>query len=116
MAPESEKSKVMLVGHSVATFDHIRLEIELREPSEAMKEAFKNEMLMGLMGLSQMLMSMGEQFGFMDVVRNGGSQTTATLCLSPILSFELGIYAPTAIEGVEAVGALAAAAGSPEGQ
>jgi len=107
--PESEAKKIKFVGHSVATFHHLKLEIELREPNEAMKQVLKNEVLGGIMGLSQMVYGMGTQFGVVDLLKNGGTKTTAWLCLSPILSFEFGVFAPTAVETIE----QAATSGAP---
>lgn len=103
MAPESHRPQIQLVGNSVATFHHIRLEMELREPSEAMKQIAKNEIMMGMMSVAQMAMGMMMNFGFQDVVKNGGSETKAMLCLSPMLSFELNILAPTAYETLEKI-------------
>ena len=101
MAPGPAQAQVMLAGHAVAAFHHLKLEIELREPNEDMKQVLKNHILMGIIGGSQMLYGMGEQYGFMEVAKNGGAQTTAMLCLSPILSFEFTIFAPTAVQAIE---------------
>eukprot|EP01022_Parablepharisma_sp_SALTPOND_P018736 TRINITY_DN3103_c0_g1_i1.p9 TRINITY_DN3103_c0_g1~~TRINITY_DN3103_c0_g1_i1.p9 ORF type:complete len:316 (+),score=58.93 TRINITY_DN3103_c0_g1_i1:10033-10980(+) len=101
MAPESEKSKVMFAGRMASAFHHFNIEVELKDAKESAKQAYKNEIMMGMMGVSQMLFGMGEQFGFIEAAKNGGSQTTVMLCLSPILSFEFGLYAPTALEALE---------------
>ncbi len=101
MAPESEKPHVALAGRAFAAFHHFKLEMDLKEPTEAMKQIAKNEAAMGLMSVAQMAVGMASQFGCMDVVKNGGSQTTATLCLTPILSFEFTLFAPTVVETLE---------------
>lgn len=101
MAPEHEKPKVQMVGQVASSFHHFKLEIELREPTEMMKQAYKNEILSALIGMSQMALSMAEQFGFTEAIKNGGSKTTAMLCLTPMLSFEVNVFAPTTVEAME---------------
>ncbi len=101
LIPGPQQDQIKLIGSSIATFHHIRLEMELREPNEAMKQIAKDQIMMGLMSASQMVLGMAQQFGFADVIKNGGSKTTAMLVLSPILSFEFSILAPTALETLE---------------
>lgn len=101
MVPEYEKKSVLMAGKMATAFNHLKLDIELREPTEAVKEAYKSEMIMGLMSAAQFACGMAEQFGFMEVAKTGGAQTVAMLCLSPIVSVQFTLYAPTAIEALE---------------
>ena len=98
----SEKEEVARIGVFASAFKHLKLDFLLNKPNEDLKELHKNEMLMGIMFGSQMLYGMAEQFGFMEVLNNGGSKTTAILCLSPMISMEFSLYAPTAIEALQA--------------
>lgn len=101
MVPEYEKNDVKLAGRIISSFRHLKLNIELRSPDEGTKGAYKNEMITGIMAMAQFVCGMTEQFGFLDPARNGGAQTTAIFCVSPILSAEFNLYAPTAIEALE---------------
>lgn len=99
--PEYEKQEVKMSGRLISSFRHLKLNIELRNPDENTKGAYKNEMIGGIMGMAQFVCGLTEQFGFLDVAKNGGAQTVARLCVSPILSAEFNLYAPTAIEALE---------------
>lgn len=101
LVPEYEKREVQLTGKVVSAFHHLKLNVELRNPDETTKEVYKNEMVAGIMKVAQFLCGMAEQFGFMDVAKSGGSQTVAMACLSPILSAEFTVYAPTAVEALQ---------------
>jgi len=98
---EHEKQEVRLTGKIISGFRHLKMNFELRSPSEGAKELYKNEMIGGIMSIAQFICGMAEQFGFLDVAKNGGSQTVAMICLSPIISAEFIVYAPTAIEGLQ---------------
>jgi hypothetical protein len=101
MAKEDAKDKIKFIGEAISQFHHLRLEMELSEPGEALKQAFKAQIYQGLVGMAQMALGMGEQFGVMEIFKNGGVKTTATLCIKPFVSCEFTILAPTAIEGIE---------------
>lgn len=101
MGPESQKEKFKMLGEGLSSFNHLRLEMELSEPSQTMKDQFKNEILQGLVMGAQMVVGMATQFELMEIAKQGGVKTKATLCLSPMISIELSIEAPTAIETLE---------------
>ena len=103
LAPEHEKERVKMMGHFISSFHHLRLEVELQDPSQTVKEAYKNELMMGLMGLSQMAYQMGEQFGVIEAMKKGGSKTNIMLCLNPVLSFEVDFMMPTAVDTLEKI-------------
>lgn len=104
MAPsEEEKGKIKLFGDFLGAFHHVKLEVDIAEPGEALKQAFKNEMLMGLMGMAQMGIMMGTQFGILDVAKQGKGLTKAYLCLSPLVAVEFTLDAPTALEALESL-------------
>jgi hypothetical protein len=98
---ENEKKQMKLVAQGFASFHHLKLEIELDEPAEEVKNAYKNEITMMLSGVAQSLLMMAEQFGVLQLAKQGSGLTKAYLCLSPILSFELTVNAPTTIEALE---------------
>ena len=106
MVPESHRAKIKMAGSTIATFHHLKLDLELREPNESMKQLGKDAIMHGLVQVSQMAMGMGGQLGFIEVAKNGGVKTTAMLCLTPILSFEISLLAPTTLETLETVSAM----------
>lgn len=101
ISPEDHKEQIKFVSQAIATFHHLRFEMELREPGEALKQAFKAQIYGTLVGVAQMALGMGEQFGVMEIFKNGGVKTTATVCVNPFVSFEFTLLAPTAIESIE---------------
>jgi hypothetical protein len=101
LVPEYEKQEVKMTGRLISAFHHLKLNIELRNPDEGAKEAYKNEMIEGIMSMAQFVCGIAEQFGFLEVAKSGGSQTVAMICLSPLFSAEFTLYAPTAIEALE---------------
>jgi len=101
VVPEYEKQSLKFAGKIISGFRHLKMNFELRTPTEDAKELYKNEMIAGIMSAAQFICGMAEQFGFLDVAKNGGSQTVAMMCLSPILSSEYIVYAPTAVEGLQ---------------
>jgi hypothetical protein len=98
---EEEKKQIKFVGHCIGAFHHLKLEAEIGEPSESVKNAYKNEIVTSLQGLAQMVMMMAEQFGILEIAKQAQGLTTAYLCLSPILSVEFSLNAPTTIETLE---------------
>lgn len=107
MGAPGDKKTLLTVGEIASSINHITLEVELAESTADAKEAFKNEIMMGTMMGAQMVCGMAEQFGLMDVAKNGGTKTTATLCISPAISLEFSLFAPTAFDTLQSMAAPA---------
>ena len=105
LAPPMAQDQIKLVGQAFATFDHLKLDVVLRDPTEAMKGAYKDEMTMGIAQMGGMALMMATQLGVMDIAKTGGVRTIATLCFSPLLSFSFRVLAPTAVETLAKFGA-----------
>lgn len=97
----STDPSIDMVGNAVAAFHHLKLDVELRKPTEFLKSAFKDPIAGALMEIASRLYGMGTDMGFIDIVKQGGVKTVAYLCLAPILSFEFTLLAPTAVESIE---------------
>ncbi len=98
---ESEGMRLKLTARVLAAFHHLNLEVDLRSPSEQMKLIYKNEIFMAATSLAQMLVSMVGGFGLMEVARRGSADTKLRFCVTPLLSFEINLHAPTAVESLE---------------
>jgi hypothetical protein len=101
LAPETERAQIKLASELLAAFHHLKFELEIAEPGEALKQAFKNEILAGLMGMAQMAIGMATQFGVMEIAKDGKGLTTAYLCLDPLISLDFTLDATTAFEALE---------------
>jgi len=107
MCPPSEKEKVLMAGHFASAFHHFKFEVELAEPTGEAKNSFKEEMSGMIAGVAQMAIGMAQQFGLLEAVKAGGAKTTAMLCLTPFLSLQFDINAPTAISALEKASGMA---------
>lgn len=101
IAPPYEKDQIALVGKIISTFHHLKLDVDLREPTEDMKALFKEESMGMIAQLAMMAFGMAEQMGMSEILQNGGKKTTAVLCFAPFLKFEFNVFAPTALDGLQ---------------
>ena len=93
-----EQKQIKFVGRCFSTFHHLTYTVDLKEPTQEMRGSFKEAIASILMGGAQMAYGMLEQLGILEIAKTGGASTRLAFCISPLLSFEVNLFAPKALE------------------
>lgn len=83
-------------------FHHLSLDIDLKEPNELCKNAFKAEIRDFLKGFLTQMKTLAQSLGVLELAKNSGAKTKCYVSLTPCLSLDITIHAPTAVSAVEA--------------
>jgi hypothetical protein len=93
-----EQQNFKLAGRCFGAFHHLTYTVDLKEQTSEMRETLREQITGALMMGAQMAYGMLSSFGVMEVVKSGGASTRLTFCLSPLLSLEVNLFAPKALE------------------
>lgn len=103
--PPHEAEEAKLVGRAIAAFHHLTYNLELSPPKEDVMGEMKEGMVGMMSGLAKMLYGMAEQLGLASILKCGGSRINALFCITPLLSMEGNVFAPTVFETFETLAA-----------